>query len=141
MSKPLTITVDIERGMKDGEQITFEHEGNQHPDLDPGHVVVVLQQRKHATFTRDNNDLRMNYSISLKDALLGWRSHVTHLDGHRVEFGKEGITKPGEVLKVEGEGMPVHKFPSQKGDLYITITVVMPKSLTEKQKSVISTLF
>ena len=37
--------------------------------------------------------------------------------------------------------MPVHKFPSQKGDLYITITVVMPKSLTEKQKSVISTLF
>ena len=83
----------------------------------------------------------MNYSISLKDALLGWRSHVTHLDGHRVEFGKEGITKPGEVLKVEGEGMPVHKFPSQKGDLYITITVVMPKSLTEKQKSVISTLF
>ena len=141
VSNPHTITVDIERGMKDGEQITFEHEGNQHPDLDPGHVVVVLQQRKHATFTRDNNDLRMNYSISLKDALLGWRSHVTHLDGHRVEFGKEGITKPGEVLKVEGEGMPVHKFPSQKGDLYITITVVMPKSLTEKQKSVISTLF
>ena len=141
VSKPHTITVDIERGMKDGDEIRFEHEGNQHPDLDPGHVVVVLQQRKHATFTRDNNDLRMNYSISLKDALLGWRSHVTHLDGHRVEFGKEGITKPGEVLKVEGEGMPVHKFPSQKGDLYITITVVMPKSLTEKQKSVISTLF
>ena len=141
VTKQHSITVDIERGMKDGEQITFEHEGNQHPDLDPGHVIVVLQQKKHSVFVRDGNDLKMNYSISLKDALIGWKSHLTHLDGHRVEFGKKGITKPGEVLKIEGEGMPVHKFPSQKGDLYITITVVMPKSLNEKQKEAITTLF
>ena len=141
VTKPHMISVEIERGMQDGEQITFEHEGNQHPDLDPGHVIIVLQQKKHPLFTRDGNDLRMNFSISLKDALIGWKSHLTHLDGHRVEFGKEGITKPGEVLKIEGEGMPVHKFPSQKGDLYITITVVMPKSLNDKQKEAITTLF
>lgn len=139
--KQHTLSVDIERGMQDGEQITFEHEGNQHPDLDPGHVIVVLQQRKHNLFTRDGNNLRMGFTISLKDALLGWKSSIKHLDGHVVEFGKEGITKPGEVIKIEGEGMPVHNFPSQKGDLFVTITVAMPKSLNKKQKEAIETLF
>ena len=141
VTKPHSMTVDIERGMKDGEQITFEHEGNQHPELDPGHVIVVLQQRKHRLFTRDNNDLRINHSITLKEALLGWSHHINHLDGHRVDFGKKTITKPGEVLKIEGEGMPIHKFPSQKGDLYITITVVMPTSLSAEQKKAIETYF
>ena len=140
-TKPHQISVDIERGMKDGEQIVFEYEGNQHPDLDPGHIIVVLQQRKHRVFTRDGNDLKMDFKISLKDALLGWTNSVTHLDGHTVKFGKDRVTKPGEVLKIEGEGMPVHNFPSQKGDLYITITVEMPKTITKEQRDAISTLF
>ena len=140
-TKPHQISVDIERGMKDGEQIVFEYEGNQHPDLDPGHIIVVLQQRKHRVFTRDGNDLKMNFKISLKDALLGWTNSITHLDGHTVKFGKDRVTKPGEVLKIEGEGMPVHNFPSQKGDLYITITVEMPKTITKEQRDAISTLF
>lgn len=141
VTKPHKIALDVERGMKDGEQIVFEYEGNQHPDLDPGHVVIVLQQKKHRLFTRDGNDLKMNFKISLKDALLGWTNSIRHLDGHAVKFGKEGITKPGEVLKIEGEGMPVHNFPSQKGDLYITVTVEMPKSLSEEQKTAIANIF
>ena len=83
----------------------------------------------------------MNFTISLKDALLGWKSKINHLDNHVVEFGKDGITKPGEVIKIEGEGMPVHNFPSQKGDLFVTITVAMPKSLNQKQREAISSLF
>lgn len=43
----------------------------------------------------------------------------------------------GEVIRIEGEGMPQHNFPSQKGDLFVTITVVMPTSLSNKQKEMI----
>ena len=143
-----SLTVTIERGMNDNEQITFENEGNQHPDLDPGNIIVVLQQLPHSLFTREGDNLRMKMSITLKEALLGWRKTVKHLDQHIVEVGKSGITKPGmcvfcvleavgEVIRIEGEGMPQHNFPSQKGDLFVTITVVMPTSLSNKQKEMI----
>ncbi|KAK8795703.1 hypothetical protein WA158_000359 [Blastocystis sp. Blastoise] len=136
---PLTVT--IERGMANGQQLTFENEGNQHPDLDPGNVIVVLQQLNHRIFTRDGDNLKMNMSITLKEALLGWRKTFNHLDGRIVEAGKDSITKPGEVIRLEGEGMPQHNFPSQKGDLFITVTVVMPKSLSNKQKEVVQQFF
>lgn len=61
VTKPHMISVEIERGMKDGEQITFEHEGNQHPDLDPGHVIIVLRREApsvHARWKRSADELQ-----------------------------------------------------------------------------------
>jgi len=45
----------------------------------------------------------------------------------------QGITKPKEVRKYKGEGMPLH-FSTKRGDLYVTYEVLFPKSLTEDQK-------
>jgi len=42
----------------------------------------------------------------------------------------QGITKPREVRKFEGEGMPLYKS-TKKGDLYVTIDVVFPEGLTD----------
>lgn len=46
----------------------------------------------------------------------------------------QGITKPKEVRKFGGEGMPLH-FSNKKGDLYITFEVLFPTTLTEDQKT------
>ena len=46
---------------------------------------------------------------------------LQHLDGHEVVVARKHVTQPGFVLKVKGEGMPQHNFPSEKGDLYVTI--------------------
>ncbi len=51
------------------------------------------------------------------------------------------MTQPGFVMKVEGEGMPVHKFPSDKGDLYVEFTVVLPVSLSDSQKASVKSIF
>lgn len=45
----------------------------------------------------------------------------------------QGITKPKEVRKIKGEGMPLH-FSNKKGDLYVNFEVLFPTSLTEDQK-------
>ena len=36
-------------------------------------------------------------------------------------MARKHVTQPGFVLKVKGEGMPQHNFPSEKGDLYVTL--------------------
>jgi DnaJ homolog subfamily B member 11 len=52
----------------------------------------------------------------------------------------QGITKPKEVRKFEGEGTPLYKS-NKKGDLYITFDVVFPEGLTDDQKAKLRNTF
>ena len=83
----------------------------------------------------------MNMDISLRDALLGFSKTITHMDGHTVEIKREKITRPFYVKKIKGEGMPVHQFPSEFGDLLVKFIVKMPSTLTEAQKKFIQENF
>lgn len=46
----------------------------------------------------------------------------------------QGITKPKEVRRIKGEGMPLH-MSLRKGDLYVKYEVLFPSTLTEDQKT------
>lgn len=107
----------------------------------PGDVLMTLKTRKHHLFTRDGNDLHMTMTISLKEALLGFSKTITHLDNHEVEVSKKGTTKPMSVKKIKGEGMCVHNFPSDFGDLHVKFVVDIPTKLTPEQTEAISNLF
>ncbi len=67
--------------MPDDHEIVFEREAEQAPNIIPGDVIVKLKTKKHATFTRRGDDLLMPLSITLKEALVGFKRRVTHLDG------------------------------------------------------------
>lgn len=72
----------------------------------------------------------MSLDITLKQALLGFTKYVKHLDGHTVTIDRaDQVTKPGLVLRVKGEGMPVFGHYGDHGDLLITIVVEFPKTL------------
>jgi DnaJ-related protein SCJ1 len=62
--------------------------------------------------------------------LLGFSKEIKHLDGHKVKLVKKKITKPGEVQRMEGEGMPIYEVPSDHGDLLVTYIVEFPKELS-----------
>ncbi|GJP52098.1 hypothetical protein CLOM_g11200 [Closterium sp. NIES-68] len=136
----MPIDVDIEKGMKDGQEITFYEEGEPVMDGDPGDLKLVIKTRPHKQFERRGDDLHMNLTISLVDALVGFKHSITHLDNHLVEIGTSGVTRPGEVRRIAGEGMPIYDT-ANKGDLYVQFTVDFPKSLTEDQKEVVRKTF
>ena len=83
------------------------------------------------------------------------RMQVEHVDGHTVELKSEGVTRPGQVRVIKGEGMPVYEsvrntlhrgsgaFNTQrhKGDLYVTYSVAFPRQLAEEQKRVVRETF
>jgi DnaJ family protein A protein 2 len=99
------------------------------PGMPVGDVIFVLRASPHESFERSGNDLLTNVSITLSEALLGFsRILITHLDGRGVKVtsppGK--IISPGESIVLRGEGMPVHKNPDQKGNLYVVIHIDMP---------------
>ncbi|KAF1797141.1 hypothetical protein V8B55DRAFT_1485929 [Mucor lusitanicus] len=123
------LEVFIEKGMEDGQKIAMKGEGDQEPGVEPGDVILVLNQKEHATFTREGNDLLVEVTISLTEALCGFdKVIVTHLDGRGIQVKQPAgqIIKPGMVKRIPNEGMPTYKRPDNRGDLYIKFDVEFP---------------
>ncbi|CAL9206132.1 unnamed protein product [Musa hybrid cultivar] len=133
------ITVDIEKGMQDGQDVLFYEDGEPKIDGEAGDLKFRIQTAPHERFRREGNDLHTTVTISLLQALVGFEKTMEHLDEHPLEIGTKGITKPKEVRKFKGEGMPLH-LSTKRGDLYVTFEVLFPKSLTEDQKNKIKSV-
>ena len=77
--------------MKDGQRITFQGEGDQEPGLEPGDVIIVLDQKDHDVFQRQDNHLVMKLQIKLVEALCGFKKTIRTLDNRTLIIG----TQPG----------------------------------------------
>lgn len=63
-------------------------------------------------------------------AILGFEKRIVHLDGREVLIEEGGITQPGFVKVVEGEGMPI-RDSNERGNLYVKINVSIPEFTEE----------
>ena len=54
--------------MADGQKVTFSGEGDQEPGLEPGDIIIVLDEKEHPSFKRSGtgNHLIKNLTISKK---------------------------------------------------------------------------
>lgn len=66
--------------MKDGQKITFHGEGDQEPGLEPGDVIIVLDQKDHPVFQRQEDQLIIKMQIKLVEALCGFKKTINTLD-------------------------------------------------------------
>ncbi|XP_035228585.1 dnaJ homolog subfamily B member 11-like [Stegodyphus dumicola] len=121
------LEIEIEPGMKDGQEQKFVAEGEPHIDGEPGDLRIRIQTLPHPVFERRGDDLYTNLTISLTDALCGFTMEITHLDGHKVEITRDKITFPGARIRKKNEGMPNYENNNLKGTLYVTFDVDFPK--------------
>jgi DnaJ family protein A protein 2 len=118
----------IPRGSREGDKIVLQGEADQVPDQEPGDIIFVLKETDHEVFARAGNDLAADIDVSLAEALTGFsRVVVKHLDGRGISISppKGKILRPGQVLKVVGEGMPLKKSDA-RGELYMNVHVIFP---------------
>ncbi|KAK7278197.1 hypothetical protein RJT34_23222 [Clitoria ternatea] len=134
------ITVDIEKGMQDGQDVLFYEDGEPIIDGEPGDLKFRIRTAPHYLFRREGNDLHTTITITLVQALVGFEKTIEHLDGRLVDISTKGMTNPKQVRKFKGEGMPLH-MSTKKGDLYVTFEVLFPTSLSEEQKTNIKAIF
>ena len=136
------IEIVIEKGMENNQNLVFRGEAEQLPDRLPGDLIMQIKQKPHEFFKeRKGNDLYADMELNLKEALFGYNKKITHMDGREFYIESNKVTQPEEERVITGEGMPVHKFPSQKGDLHIRFHVVLPKTLNKKEKELIREIF
>ena len=72
--------VNVDRGVKSGEKITYTGEGDEAPGIQAGDVVFEIEQKPHPRFTRRGDDLLYQSEIELVTALSGGTIFIEHLD-------------------------------------------------------------
>ena len=123
------LEIYIPRGSMQGERIVLEGEADQYPDQIPGDIIFTLVEEPHDTFTRLGYDLSAELKITLGEALGGFsRTVLKHLDGRGIALERQRgkILRPGDCLRVEGEGMPM-KRGETSGDLYLLVDIEFPE--------------
>lgn len=135
------LTFEVEPGMRDGDVITLENEGDEFIGQMPGHVNFRVKTLPHPKFTRQGDDLHMEMRISLAEALVAFTKTFKHLDGHKVNVSRKTVTQPHMVVTISGEGMPRRDNPQNRGNLFIKFIVDFPKQLNSKQKKAIQEFF
>ncbi|TKY65831.1 DnaJ-like subfamily B member 13 [Spatholobus suberectus] len=134
------LTIEIKPGWKKGTKITFPEKGNEQRGVIPADLVFIIDEKPHSLFKRDGNDLVVTQKISLVEALTGYTVQLTTLDGRNLTIPINAIISPTYEEVVKGEGMPIPKEPSKKGNLRIKFNIKFPSRLTSEQKSGIKRL-
>lgn len=110
-------------------------------------VVFVIEEKPHPTFKREGDDLVYTLKVPLVDALAGpagggnTSKTLTHLDGRSVSYnvpyprGGGSPLKPGQEIRIAGEGMPITRKTATKpkGDLIVRVEVVFPDRVSSSQ--------
>lgn len=78
-----TLEIEIEQGMKDGQETKFVAEGEPHMDGEPGDLIIVVKQAPHNRFTRKGDDLYTNVTISLQ---VSWLQVTPIISSYRILY-------------------------------------------------------
>jgi DnaJ-class molecular chaperone len=127
----------IDKGSPHGEKYIFHGESDEHPDKEPGDVVIVVDEQPHKVFKRKGADLLMEKEITLLESLAGCDFPIKFLDGSvfRVKSPRGKVIQPEQLMTIHEKGLPFHKNPYKFGNLFILFKVKFPDRLAPNQIS------
>jgi molecular chaperone DnaJ len=134
-----SMEVRIPAGVETGSRLRLQAEGESGVQGGPaGDLYVVIHVAEHEEFERQGNNLYASVPITFGQAALGSEIEVKTLSGNQSLKIPAG-TQTGTVFRVRGQGMPVLGGRG-KGDLFISVSVITPTSLTREQRRVLEEL-
>ena len=133
------LTVKVPAGIGSGQRLRLSGEG-EHGEAGgtPGDLYVVVHVRDHEFFQREDDDLHCAVPVSFPTLALGGTVEVPTLAGSDTIPVPKGT--PTETrFRLRSKGLP-RVSGRGRGDLYVTVRVEVPTSLTREQKSLIAEL-
>lgn len=126
------IEASIPSGVKTGSKIRLSGQGGDGA-AGSGDLYLKIKVQPHSKFRREGDDLRINQAVDFFTALLGGEVTVATLD-KAIKLTIPPETDSGKTFRLKGLGMPKLSKSGQRGDLFVTVEVQVPKHLTAEQK-------
>ncbi|MBR2617606.1 MAG: molecular chaperone DnaJ [Clostridia bacterium] len=131
IKKKTELQIEIPAGVDNGNILKKRGFGEASANGGPaGDLNVIISVLPHKIFKRKGSDLYVELPISYKTAVFGGKVQVPGVDDTFTYTVPEG-TQSGKMFCVRGKGV---KSRMGSGDLYLTVVVEIPKSLTKEQK-------
>jgi molecular chaperone DnaJ len=139
IEKEKTLEIKIPAGVETGSRLRVNGEGEAGVAGGPtGDLYVVIHVAEHEMFERQGANLYASVPVSFAQAALGAEIQVKTLDGEENLKIPPG-TQTGTVFRLKSQGMPVLGGRG-KGDLFVAVTLVTPKTLTKEQRKLLEQL-
>jgi molecular chaperone DnaJ len=134
------LEVKIPAGVNNGSRVRIAGKGEPgQSGGTPGDLYLVISIQHNDVFERKEDDLLEDVTVPLTTALLGGEAQVPTLKGGKLALKIPPETQNERVFRLTGQGMP-HLGDSSRGDLLVTIKVILPTGLTPEEKALISKL-
>jgi molecular chaperone DnaJ len=134
-----SMEVKIPAGVETGSRLRVQGEGESGTSGGPaGDLYVVIHVAEHERFERQGSNLYASVPVTFAQAALGAEIPVETLDSRQTLKIPMG-TQTGTVFRLKGQGMPVLGGRG-RGDLFMSVTVITPTSLTREQRRLLEQL-
>ena len=132
-----TMQVRIPAGVTDGQRIRLKGRGGAGENGGAaGDLYVTVHVRAHPIFGRKGDNLTLTAPVTFQEAALGAEIEVPTLGGPPVKLRLSPGTPNGRTLRVRGKG--VRKRDGTKGDLLVTVEVLVPEALNEQAREALN---
>jgi len=140
IKQSVKIKATIPVGIENGQTLKLSEQGNAALyGGEPGDLFINVYIRPHKYFQRQGDNLIINLDISFSQAVLGDKIEIPTLEDSIIKLKIPAGIQPGEMIKLKAKGMP-RLYGKGNGDLIVKIQVVVPKSISRKQKKLIEEL-
>lgn len=134
------IRITIPAGVEDGQTLKIKGYGGEGMNGGPnGDLLITFEIFNNTRFKRLESNLYSTEKISIYTALLGGEITVETLTG-KVKLNVKPETQNDTKVKLKGKGLLKYKKEDQRGDLFITYKIELPKNLSDKEKELFNKL-
>jgi len=135
-----TLELRIPAGVDTGSKMRVSGEGDAGAKGGPsGDLYVVLSVQEHEFFERRDHDLYCHIPITFPQAALGAHIAVPTIDREDEKLAVPSGTQTGSTFRIKGRGIS-KRGGAARGDLYVTVDIVVPSKLSREQKDLLSKL-
>jgi DnaJ-class molecular chaperone len=129
-----SVDVRIPVGVKEGSRVRAAGEGASGSNGGAaGDLYLRVRVRPHPVFERRGDDLHTHVAVPVTTAVLGGEAQVPTISGSVRLKIPEG-TQNAQVFRLKGHGMPKIGKPDDRGDMYATVDVQLPRTLSKDQR-------
>lgn len=134
IKKEITLIVKVPAGINNNQILTYENQGEPSYSGGPnGDVNVIIAVNNNTQFVREGYDLRLRIPISFTQAALGSEVEIKTFRGDSCVFKIPKGTQSETTFRLKGKGIK-YLGKETKGDIYATVYVEIPKSLSKEQE-------
>ncbi|MDQ3192122.1 MAG: DnaJ domain-containing protein [Bacteroidota bacterium] len=127
------IKIKIKPGVQDNQKLRVKGKGAPGMSGGPqGDLFLTILISSHSHFERKGDNLHVKVPVHLYKFILGGKILIRTMSGS-VKINIPSGTENGKILRLKGLGMPVYNSPGVFGDMYVKLSVQIPKDFSEKE--------